>query len=159
MAVKSISTLMGNLKESYDKSKNKAGWKVLQGMNREYYDTFIAGDNNLWQIKSEEVGQGEMVAVGTRISSCDDDLEKIMRRGSPVPFGTVTPASRKLSIIMAGVQIYSSDSSSLLCKDYLSGSQVALEQKLKNQVDKMMDDPAFRKKYGEHKDRMRRAYL
>ncbi len=159
MAVKNISTLVGGLKEAYDKSKNKSSWRVLQGMNREYYDTFIAGDNNLWQVKSEEVSPGELIAVGMKIARMDGDLEKIMRCGSPVPFGTVTPQHGRPSIIMAGIQTYSSDSSKLLCSEYLSGKQVALEQKLKGQVDKMLDDPAFRKKYSEHKDRVRRAYL
>lgn len=159
MAIQSISSLMGSLKKKYDKSKDKSEWRVLQGMNREYYDTFITGDNNLWQIKSEEVGNGESVAVGKRISRTDDDIEKIMKNGSPVPFGTVTPQTQKVSIIMAGVQMYSSDSSNLLRKEYLSGNQAALEQRLKNQVEKMKDDPGFRKKYNEQKDRTRRAYL
>lgn len=159
MTIKSISTLMGGLKESYDKSKDKSSWKVLQGMNRQYFDTFIVGDNNLWQIKSEEVGFGELLAVGMKISRSDEDLEKIMKTGSPVPFGTVTPLNRKLSIIMAGVQTYSSESSNLLCREYLSSKQASLEQKLKAQVDKMMDDPVFRNKYSEHKDRVRRAYV
>ncbi len=159
MVVKSISTLMRDLKASYDKSKDKSSWKVLQGMNREYYDTFIVGDNNLWQIKSEEVGFGEMLAVGTKISRSDEELEKIMKTGSPVPFGTMTPINRKLSIIMAGVQIYSSESSNLLCREYVSSKQVSLEQKLKAQVDKMTDNPAFRKKYSAHKDRVGRAYV
>ena len=157
--IKSISSLMKNIKERYDKSKNKHSWHVLHGMNRSYYDTFIAGDNNLWQIKSEEVSPGEFIAVGSRISSFDEELGKIMKSGSQVPFGSVTPVSKELSIIMAGIQTYSSDSSNLLCKEYLSSKQVALEQKLKNQLDKMMDDPVFRKKYMEHKDRGRKAYI
>jgi hypothetical protein len=128
-------------------------------MNREYYNTFIAGDNNLWQIKSEEVASGELIAVGMRIARMDEELEKIMKKGSPVPFGTITPQPEKPSIIIAGVQTYSSDSSDLICREYLSNKQAALEQKLKGQVDKMMDDPAFRKKYREHKDRVGRAYL
>ena len=158
MAVKSIRALMGEMKESFDKS-DRSGWKVLQGMNRGYYDAFLTGDDHLWQIKSEEVGQGEMVAVGTKISRSDEDIEKIMRNGSPVPFGTMTPMNRNLSIIMAGMQTYSSESSSLLCREYLSGKQASLEQKLRSQVDKMMDDPVFRKRYREHKDRVARAYL
>jgi hypothetical protein len=60
---------------------------------------------------------------------------------------------------MAGVQTYSSDSSSLLCRELLSSKQAALEEKLKGQVEKMKDDPGFRKKYNEHKDRVRRAYI
>lgn len=159
MAIQSVSSLMGSIKKKYDKSKDKSEWRVLQGMNREYYDTFIAGDNNLWQIKSEEVGKGESVAVGKRISRTDEDIGKIMKNGSPVPFGTVTPQTQKVSIIMAGIQMYSSDSSNLLCREYLSGNQAALEQRLKNQIEKMKDDPGFRKKYNEQKDRTRRAYI
>lgn len=158
MAVKSISSLMRHLKELYDKSNDKSSWRALQGMNRGYYDTFIAGENDLWQIKSEEVNPGEYVAVGSRISSFDEDLDKIMKSGSPVPFGMVTPMNRELSIVMAGVQVYSSDSSNLLCKEHLSSKQSALELRLKNQVDRMMDDPVFRKKYREQKDRVERAY-
>jgi hypothetical protein len=159
MAIKSVSTLVGSLKEKYDKSKDRSSWRVLQGMDRDHYNTFIAGDRNLWQIRSEEVTAGEMVAVGMRIARMDEELEKIMKRGSPVPFGNVTPQRNKPSIVMAGIQTYSSDSSSLLCREFLSGKQAALEQKLKGQVEKMKDDPAFRKKYIEHKDRLRRAYL
>lgn len=159
MTIKNISTLMGILKESYDKSKDKSGWRVLQGMNRGYHDTFIAGDNNLWQIKSEEVKPGEFIAVGMKASRYDEDLEKIMKDGSPVPFRTLTPHKRNISIIMAGIQTYSSDSSNLLCKELLSGKQATLEQKLEYQVSKMMEDPVFRKKYNEHKDRLRRGYL
>jgi len=159
MAIKSVSALVGDLKEKYDKSKDRSSWRVLQGMDRDHYNTFIAGDRNLWQIRSEEVTAGEMVAVGMRIARMDEELEKIMRQGSPVPFGNVTPQRNKPSIVMAGIQTYSSDSSSLLCREFLSSKQAELEQKLKGQVEKMKDDPAFRKKYNEHKDRLRRAYL
>jgi len=159
MALKSVSTLVGDLKEKYDKSKNKSSWRVLQGMDRDHYNTFIAGDKNLWQVKSEEVAAGEMVAVGMRIARMDEELEKIMKQGSPVPFGNVTPQRNKPSIVMAGIQTYSSDSSSLLCREFLSSKQAELEHKLKGQVEKMKDDPGFRKKYNEHKDRLRRAYL
>ncbi|MDO8724506.1 MAG: hypothetical protein Q7J35_00380 [Candidatus Methanoperedens sp.] len=158
MAVKNISTLVGDLKEKYDKSKDKSSWRVLQGMDRDHYNTFVAGDKNLWQIRSEEVTAGEMVAVGLRIARMDEDLEKIMRQGSPVPFGNVTPQRNKPSIVMAGIQTYSSDSSSLLCRELLSSKQAELEQRLKGQVEKMKDDPVFRRKYDEHKDRVRRAY-
>ncbi|MCZ7399029.1 MAG: hypothetical protein WA102_06125 [Candidatus Methanoperedens sp.] len=159
MAIKNISSLMGTMKESYDKSRDKSRWRVLAGMNREYHDTFIGGENKLWQIKSEEVKPGEFVAVGAEVSRYDNDLEKIMKDGSPVPFGTMTPQNRGISIVMGGIQTYSSDSSNLLCKELLSGKQAALEQKLKCQVNKMMDDLSFRKKYNEHKDRLRRAYI
>jgi hypothetical protein len=159
MALKNISALVGDLKEKYDKSKDKSSWRVLQGMDRDHYDTFVAGDKNLWQIRSEEVTAGEMVAVGMRISRMDEELEKIMKQGSPVPFGNVTPQRNKPSIVMAGIQTYSSDSSSLLCREFLSSKQAELEQQLKGQVEKMKDDPAFRRKYVEHKDRVRRAYL
>lgn len=159
MAIKSVSSLMGNIKNSYDKSKNKAGWRVLSGMNREYNDTFIAGDNTLWQIKSEEVKPGKFIALGMNVSKFDEDIEKIMTNGSPIPFGSVTPVDKKISIIMAGTQTFSSDSSNLLCKEHLSTKQVQLEQKLKHQVDKMMDDDSFRRDYREHKERLRRAYI
>jgi hypothetical protein len=159
MAVESISTLVGSLKEKYDKSKDRSSWRVLQGMDKDHYNTFVAGDRNLWQIRSEEVGAGEIIAVGMRISRMDEELEKIMKQGSPVPFGNVTPQQNKPSIVMAGIQTYSSDSSSLLTREFLSGKQAALEEKLKDQVEKMKDNPVFRKKYSEHKDRLRRAYL
>lgn len=159
MNVGSVSSVMENLKDDYDKSKNKKSWRVLQGMNKDYYDTFIAGDRQLWQIKSEEVGPGENIAVGARISSFDEELEKIMRQGSPVPFGTVTPVRNRFTVIMSGVQNFSSESSNMLCKEMLSSKQAALEQELQGQVERMKDDTAFRRKYLEHKDRLKRAYL
>ncbi len=159
MAIKSVSSLMGNMKRSYDKSKDKSGWRVLSGNNREYNNTFIAGDKKLWQIKSEEITPGESVAVGMKVSKFDEDLEKIMKNGSHIPFGTVTPIDRKISVIMAGMQTFSSDSSNQLSKEHLSSKQVELEVRLKQQVDLMMDDRSFRRKYLEHKDRLRRAYI
>lgn len=159
MKVESVSSVMENLKDSYVKSKNKKSWRILQGMNKDYYDTFIAGDKNLWQIKSEEVSAGENIAVGAKISSFDEELEKIMKRGSPIPFGMVTPIRDRFSIIMSGVQNFSSESSNMLCKEMLSSKQAALEQELQGQVESMKDDKSFRRKYLEHKDRLRRAYL
>jgi len=94
-----------------------------------------------------------------KVSKFDEDLEKIMKNGSPIPFGTVTPIDRKISVIMAGMQTFSSDSSNQLCKEHLSSKQAELEAKLKQQVDLMMDDRSFRRKYLEHKDRLRRAYI
>ena len=82
-----------------------------------------------------------------------------MKNGSPMPFGTVTPLNKKISVIMAGMQMYSSDSSNLLSREHLSSKQAELEQKLKQQVDFMMEDLSFKRKYIEHKDRLRRAYL
>jgi hypothetical protein len=46
-----------------------------------------------------------------------------------------------------------------MCRELLSSKQAALTQKLKDQVDKMKDEPGFRKKYNEHRDRFRRAYI
>jgi hypothetical protein len=159
MTIKSVSAIVANLKDYYDKSKDKSRWRVLQGMDRDHYNTFIATDKHLWQVKSEEVMTGEMIAVGMRIARMDEELEKIMKQGSPVPFGNVTPQLNKPSIVMAGIQTYSSDSSSMLCREFLSSKQAALEERLKGQVEKMKDDPGFRKKYYEHKDRLRRAYI
>ena len=159
MKVESVSSVMENLKDSYGKSKNKKSWRILQGMNKDYYDTFIAGDKNLWQIKSEEVGAGQNVAVGAKISSFDEELEKIMKRGSPIPFGMVTPIRDRFSIIMSGVQNFSSESSNMLCKEMLSSKQASLESELQGQIESMKEDTAFRRKYLEHKDRLRRAYL
>lgn len=159
MNVGSVSSVMEKLKDDYDKSKNKRSWRVLHGMNKEHYDTFIAGERHIWQIKSEEVGRGENIAVGARISSFDEELEKIMRQGSPVPFGTVTPVRDRFTVIMSGVQNYSSESSNMLCKEMLSSKQAALEQELQEQVERMKEDTAFRRRYLEHKDRIRRAYL
>lgn len=159
MTIKSVSSLMGKVKESYDKSKNKKGWRVLSGVRGEYMDTFIAGDNKLWQIKSEEVKSGEFVAVGMKVSKFDEDLEKIMKNGSPIPLNTITPVDRKISVIMAGTQTFSSDSSGLLCREHLSSKQAQLEQRLKQQVDIMMEDRIFRRSYREHKERMKKAYL
>jgi hypothetical protein len=67
MAIKSISTLMGDLKESYDKSKDRSSWKVLQGMNREYYDTFVAGDNKIVANKIRRSRDGRDGSCGQEI--------------------------------------------------------------------------------------------
>ena len=160
MKVENVSSVMEGLKKDYSKSKNKKNWRVLQGRNKDYYDMFIAGDKNLWQIKSEEVSPGENIAVGAKISSFDEELDKIMRQGSPIPFGMVTPIRDRFSIIMSGVQNFSSESSNMLCKELLSSKQATLEQELQGKVESMKEDSkSFRRKYLEHKDRLGRAYL
>lgn len=157
--IKDIRGLMREMKERYDRSESKETWRVLQGMGGNRYDTFVLGDGVLWQIKAEEVAPNEMLAVGTKITRFDEEVEKIMGVGSPVPFGTITPQGGGLSIIMAGIQMFSSDSASQLVKNYLSSKQEALESKLRQQIESLGMDKPFLRRYREHRERLLRPYI
>jgi len=163
MAIKSSADIARILKENWDKSKDKAGWRVLAGRNpKGRYDMFIGSPDRFWQLKLEQTGNNEVMGFGLEVGKIDDDIKRIFGTGAPIPFGLVSPQSHKkndLAIIMGGIQHYSSDSTHSLCRDYISDKQAKLDDKLDSEIERMSSDPILRRRYKEQKERERQSYL
>lgn len=160
MRIQSSADITRALKEKWDKSKNKAEWRVLTGLNRKgRYDMFISSPERLWQLKFEQIGGNEAIGFGLDVGKIDAEIKKIMEMGAPVPFGLISPQKADLAIIMAGIQQYSSDSTHTLCKEYISKEQEKLDEKLDRVIERMVSDPTFRRRYKEQKERDRIPYL
>jgi hypothetical protein len=161
MGIQSSAEITRALKEKWDKSKNKDDWRVLTGRNHKgRYDMFVSTPNRILQLKFEQTGGNEAVGYGQDVGKMDEEIERIMSTGAPVPFGLISPQQAELAIIMAGIQRYSSDAAHMLRKDYISNAQAKLDEKLDGEIERMRAaDPVFRRKYREQKERERIPYL
>lgn len=160
MRIKSSADITRILKKEWDKSDRKEGWRVLTGRNpKGRYDIFISSDERIWQIKTEPVGSNEVIGFGLEVGKTEKEMKKIMNKGSPVPFGFISPQKKDLAIIMAGIQQYSSDSAYELCKEYISEKQAKLDEKLDREIEKMKSDSLLRRKYEEQKEREKKSYF
>jgi hypothetical protein len=159
MGIASSAEITRALKEQWDRSKQKAGWRVLTGRNyKGRYDMFISNPERLWQLKFELTGQNEAVGFGMDVGKLDDEIERLMRAGSPVPFGLISPQKAELAIIMAGVQQYSSDSTQTLCTEYISRAQAKLDEHLDCELERLDAEPQFRRRHREQKEREQTPY-
>ena len=161
MGIQSSAEITRALKDTWDKSKNKNDWRVLTGRNHKgRYDMFVSTPNRILQLKFEQTGGNEAVGYGLDVGKIDDEIEKLMRSGAPVPFGLISPQQAELAIIMAGIQRYSSDAAHTLRKDYISNAQAKLDEKLDSELERMQTaDPLFRRRYREQKERERIPYV
>ena len=132
--IKSSAEILEILKRRWDRSKDedRSEWRVLSGRNpRGRYDLFISSPERVWQLKIEQTGNNEAIGFGLDVGKPDEDIKKLFRNGAPVPFGLVSPQAKKnLAIIMAGIQLYSSDSAYKLCNEYVSDKQAELDERL-----------------------------
>ncbi len=159
MPAKSIDEIMAELKRHYDKSQHKELWRVLTGRNPDdTYDTFITTDKNLWQIKSEFIGPGQAVGVGSNVRRIDDEIRKVVEQGTPTPFGMLVPQTPEIAIILMGIQKYSSDSVSKLTRHHVPDKQLELKEKLNEEIERLKQNPQFRKEYEMYKERTKRPY-
>ena len=161
MGIQSSAEITRTLKEKWDKSKDKSEWRVLTGQNHKKgrYDMFISSPERFWQLKFEQTGGTEALGFGLDVGKIDADIKRLMRMGAPIPFGLISPQKAELAIIMAGIQQYSSDTTQTLCKEYISGKQAKLDEKLDREIERMQADPVFRRRYREQKERERLPYL
>ena len=151
------------MKRKWDKSKDedRNEWRVLSGRNpRGRYDLFISTPERVWQLKIEQTGNNEAIGFGLDVGKPDEDVRKLFRHGAPVPFGLVSPqVKNNLAIIMAGIQLYSSDSAYKLCNEYISDKQAELDERLDREIERMKSNPLLRHRYREQKERERLLYL
>lgn len=161
--IKSSAEIVEILKRKWDKSKDedRNEWRVLSGRNpRGRYDLFISTPERVWQLKIEQTGNNEAIGFGLDVGKPDEDIRKLFRHGAPVPFGLVSPqVKNNLAIIMAGIQLYSSDSAYKLCNEYISDKQAELDERLDREIERMKSNPLLRHRYREQKERERMPYL
>ena len=161
--IKSSAEIVEILKRKWDKSKDedRNEWRVLSGRNpRGRYDLFISTPERVWQLKIEQTGNNEAIGFGLDVGKPDEDIKKLFRHGAPVPFGLVSPQIKNnLAIIMAGIQLYSSDSAYKLCNEYISDKQAELDERLDREIERMKSNPLLRHRYREQKERERLLYL
>ncbi|UCE45575.1 MAG: hypothetical protein JSU93_01425 [Methanobacteriota archaeon] len=144
-----IEELMRYLKRRYDATERKSEWRALTGRDHVsgVYDTFVFSGDAVHQIKAVEVAPQRMIAVGGEVGSGSPDLAEIVRKGSPVPIGVVSHAPDASSIIMFGMQQYSSDVAYTLRSEYFQSKQDRLDSDLQRRLDIVLKRPEFRTAY------------
>jgi hypothetical protein len=141
-----IDEFMRFLKTRYDRSERKQDWRALSGRDhlRSGYDTFIFTDESVYQIKA---AKGEMAAVAREIGGPSPDLLEAIKGGAPIPLGVVSRTPDMYSVIMFGMQQYSSDISDMLKREYYSSKQDQLQAELDRRVSVFLERPEYRRAY------------
>jgi hypothetical protein len=141
-----IDELMRYLKRRYDSCDQRHEWRALTGRDhvKGTYDTFLFSDERIYQIKASEIARGRMIAVGGEVGSASPDLAELSKDGSPIPIGMVSRATDASSVLLFGMQQYSSDTADTLKTEYFQSKQERLERDLKAQLDRALKRPEFR---------------
>ncbi|MDH3366078.1 MAG: hypothetical protein OEM29_08795 [Thermoplasmata archaeon] len=144
-----IDELMRGLKRQYDSSSRRHEWRALTGRDhvKGVYDTFVFSDEKTYQIKAAEVAPKRVIAVGGEVGTSSTDLAEISRNGSPVPIGIMSRSTDASSIVLFGMQQYSSEIADTLKAEYFQSKQDRLERDLKAQLDRLLERPEFRATY------------
>jgi hypothetical protein len=161
MRIKPSTDIARILKEKWERSNSKEEWRVLTGRNpKGRYDMFVSSPERLWQLKIELTGDNEAMSFGLEAGKMDEEIKRLMKTGSPVPFGLISPQKKPdLAIIMAGIQQYSSDSAYQLSRECISDKQVELDERLDREIEEMRKNPLLRRKYDTHKEKEQRLYV
>jgi len=150
-----IDEFMRYLKGRYDLSERKQDWRALTGRDhvKSTYDTFIFTDEKVFQIKSLEVAPARMAAVATEVGGPSPDLLKVIRGGAPVPLNVISRSPSAYSVVMFGMQQYSSDISDLLKLEYYSSRQDQLDSELARNAKNLLERPEYRAAYRSLRER------
>ncbi|MDI6855710.1 MAG: hypothetical protein QMD21_02865 [Candidatus Thermoplasmatota archaeon] len=143
--VENVNKIMRKIKEEYDRSPEN--WRVLRGRDKKgHYDTFVLGNDKLWHLKTEWKTPYLPVGVGERILEFSDKVEKIItEKGEYFPIGEIYPQAKSEAIIAIGIGKYSPKATKEL-KEIIRG-QEALENKLSNQLNKLLKKEELLKEY------------
>ncbi len=149
MEFNGIDEFMLYLKARFDKSERRQDWRALTGRNHvsSDYDTFIFTDEKVFQIRAKEVVPKQMAAVATEVGGPSPDLLELIKGGSPVPLNVMARTPSAYSVIMFGVQQYSSDISDLLRREYYGSKQDQLDRELDRSVKVLLERPELRRAY------------
>jgi hypothetical protein len=144
-----IDDFMMYLKGRFDLSERKQDWRALTGRNHvdATYDTFIFTDQKVFQIKAKEVAPKMMAAVASEVGGPSPDLLEVIKGGSPVPLNVIARSPSAYSVIMFGMQQYSSDISDLLRREYYSSKQDQLERDMQRGLEVLLQRPEYRHAY------------
>jgi len=150
-----IDEFMRYLKAKFDESERKQDWRALTGRDhvRGANDTFVFSDTKVYQIKSVEIAHGQMVAVADEVGGPSPDMLELMKDAAHVPLNVVSRSQNAYSVIMFGLQQYSSDTADLFRREYYSSKQDRLNSELDRRLKVMLDRPEFRASYRKVKER------
>lgn len=146
-----IEEFMFYLKTQFDRSERKQDWRVLTGRDHmtSSYDTFIFTDQKVFQVKAKEFAPKKMVSVSSEVGTSSPDLLELIKSGAPVPLNVISRAPSAYSVIMFGMQQYSSEISDLLRREYYSSRQDRLEDDLERSLKVLLERPEYRRVYRE----------
>jgi hypothetical protein len=144
-----IDEFMLYLKGRYDLSERKQDWRALTGRNHidSTFDTFIFSDEKVYQIKAVEVAPKEMAAVAREVGGPSPDLLELVRGGAPIPLNVVSHRPSAHTVIMFGMQQYSSEISDLLKREYYSSKQDQLKGEMERSLNVLLERPEYRRAY------------
>ena len=149
-----IDELMRYLKVKFDESERKQDWRALMGRDHVLgqNDTFIFTDKKVFQIKSVEIAPQRMAAVGQEIGGPSRDMLELVKGGAPIPLNVVSRSPDAYSVIMFGMQQYSSEVADLFRREYYSSKQDQLQTNLRHQLDALLARPEYKSSYREIKE-------
>ncbi|MBN1678057.1 MAG: hypothetical protein JW880_05915 [Candidatus Thermoplasmatota archaeon] len=149
-----IDEFMLFLKTQFDRSERKQDWRALTGRDHigSAYDTFIFTDEKVFQVKAKEFAPKKMASVACEVGSPSPDLLELIKGGAPVPLNVVSRTPSAYSVIMFGMQQYSSEVSDLLRREYYSSRQDRLESDLDRSLKVLLDRPEYRRAYRDLKE-------
>jgi len=149
-----IDEFMRYLKGRFDLSERKQDWRVLTGRDHvnSTNDTFIFTDQRVYQIKSVEVAPRTMAAVSREIGGPSPDMLEVIKGGAPVPLSVISRSPDAYSVIMFGMQQYSSDIADLLRLEYYNSKQDELQKELGRRLKVLLERPEYRCAYRNMKE-------
>lgn len=149
MEFQGIDEFMLFLKAQFDKSERKQDWRALTGRDHitSAYDTFIFTDKKVYQLKAKEFAPKKMASVACEVGSASPDLLDLIKVGAPVPLNVISRTPSAYSVIMFGMQQYSSEVSDLLRREYYNSRQDRLESDLNQSLRLLLERPEYRRAY------------
>lgn len=149
-----IEEFMRYLKVKFDESERKQDWRALTGRNHvnAENDTFIFTDKSVYQIKSVEVAPKKMVAVASAVGGPSPDMLELVKGGAPIPLNVVSSSPSAYSVIMFGMQQYSSDIADLFRSEYYSSKQDELHGEMDRKLKTLLERPEFKTSYRKLKE-------
>jgi len=153
MSVRSVPEIMAEMLSRYKRRPSlQDKWRFLAGLDEHgYSDFFVYGPSfGIWQIKGELKNPYELVGAGTKVAprKIDDDIRDALGRGSPVPFGFLSPHPRlnDRAIVAAGVGRYQESTEEL--KSALPSGHRLAERELKRRLDEIRRKHGIDAAYG-----------
>ena len=146
MELHGIDEFMLYLKTKFDESERRQDWRALTGRDHvaRRHDTFVFTDRKVFQIKASEVAPQRMAAVAVEVGGPSPDLLELIRGGSTVPLNVISTSADMRSVIMFGMQQYSSEVADTLRREYYGSKQDMLKRELDRRVKVFAERPEFR---------------
>jgi len=149
MELHGIDEFMRYLKGKYDISERKSEWRALTGRDHvnSRFDTFVFTDEKVYQIRAVEIMPKKMAAVASEVGGASPDMLELIKGGAPVPLSVMSRSSDALSVMMFGMQQYSSDISDLLRREYYQSRQDQLDRDLERSLKIILERLEYRSTY------------